>query len=83
MRIAVIRRRPRLPILSRPVYPGGMRAAPAERIYTVSEMTQLIKATLEDGFPWVTVQGEISNFRPSSAGHWYFSLKDTEAVIRS
>jgi exodeoxyribonuclease VII large subunit len=53
----------------------------AERIYTVSEITQLIKATLEDGFPWITVKGEISNFRPSSTGHWYFSLKDVDAVI--
>jgi len=52
-----------------------------ERIYTVSEITQLIKATLEDGFPWITVKGEISNFRPSSTGHWYFSLKDVDAVI--
>ena len=52
-----------------------------ERIYTVSEITQLIKVTLEDGFPWITVKGEISNFRPSSTGHWYFSLKDVDAVI--
>lgn len=49
--------------------------------YTVSEITELIKGTLEDGFPWVTVQGEISNFRPSASGHWYFSLKDTNAVL--
>ena len=53
----------------------------AERIYSVSEITQLIKASLEDGFPWATIQGEISNFRPSSAGHWYFSLKDMDAMI--
>ena len=52
-----------------------------ERVYSVSEITQLIKYTLEDGFPWVTIQGEISNFRPSSTGHWYFSLKDAEAVL--
>ena len=29
----------------------------------------------------MTIQGEISNFRPSSTGHWYFSLKDAEAVL--
>jgi exodeoxyribonuclease VII large subunit len=58
-----------------------MPASPAERVYTVTEITQLIKATLEEGFPWVTVQGEISNFRPASSGHWYFSLKDTDALI--
>jgi len=59
----------------------GMPGQQVERIYTVSEITQLIKATLEDGFPWITVKGEISNFRPSSTGHWYFSLKDVDAVI--
>jgi exodeoxyribonuclease VII large subunit len=58
-----------------------MPVQPAERIFSVTEITQLIKATLEDGFPWIAVQGEISNFRPSSAGHWYFSLKDRDAVI--
>jgi exodeoxyribonuclease VII large subunit len=52
-----------------------------DRVFSVSEITECIKATLEDGFPRVTVQGEISNFRPSSTGHYYFSLKDNEAVI--
>ena len=72
---------PPLPTRRRTCTLPKCRAAPAERIYTVSEITQLIKATLEDGFPWITVQGEISNFRPSSTGHWYFSLKDGDAVI--
>lgn len=29
----------------------------------------------------VTVEGEISNFRPSSTGHLYFSLKDKDALL--
>lgn len=58
---------------------AGTRSAGAH--YTVTEITELIKGTLEDGFPWVTVQGEISNFRPSASGHWYFSLKDMNAVL--
>lgn len=57
-------------------------AGPAgERVFTVSEVTERIKAVLEDGFPRIVVQGEISNFHPSSTGHYYFSLKDTEAVL--
>jgi exodeoxyribonuclease VII large subunit len=59
----------------------SMPEGSTERIYSVSEITQLIKMTLEDGFPRVSVQGEISNFKPSAAGHWYFSLKDVDAVI--
>jgi len=58
-----------------------MSERPAERHYTVTEITELIKVTLEDGFPWITIQGEISNFRPSASGHWYFSLKDMNAVL--
>ncbi len=52
-----------------------------QKRYSVTEITELIKLTLEDGFPWITVQGEISNFRPSASGHWYFSLKDMNAVL--
>jgi exodeoxyribonuclease VII large subunit len=58
-----------------------MAVSPQERIYTVSEITQLIKGTLEESYPRIAVQGEISNFRPSGAGHWYFSLKDNDSMI--
>jgi exodeoxyribonuclease VII large subunit len=51
------------------------------RPFSISEITRAIKGTLEDGFPDVTVQGEISNFRPSSAGHFYFSLKDMDSIL--
>jgi exodeoxyribonuclease VII large subunit len=51
------------------------------RPLSVSEITRVIKGRLEDGFPDVTVQGEISNFRPSSTGHYYFSLKDMDAIL--
>ena len=48
---------------------------------SVSELTSLIKTTLEGSFYGLTVEGEISGFKPSSSGHWYFSLKDQNAVI--
>ena len=48
---------------------------------SVSELTGLIKTTLEGSFYGLTVEGEISGFRPASTGHWYFSLKDQSAVI--
>jgi exodeoxyribonuclease VII large subunit len=63
------------------LYCVGMSAASEARPFTVSEITRLIKGTLEDGFPDVTIQGEISNFRPSSSGHLYFSIKDADAII--
>ena len=47
----------------------------------VCELTDLIKSRLEQDFSFVQVEGEISNFRPSSTGHIYFSLKDEKALI--
>jgi len=52
-----------------------------QKIYTVSEVTQGIKLLFEDYFGQVWVEGEVSNLRPSSAGHLYFSLKDESAVL--
>jgi len=51
-------------------------------IFTVSELTLHIKAALEDRFPAVWVEGEISNLRLPSSGHAYFTLKDDGAQIR-
>jgi exodeoxyribonuclease VII large subunit len=50
-------------------------------IWSVSELTLAIKDQLENSFPSVSVEGEISNCRPSGAGHVYFTLKDSGAVI--
>jgi exodeoxyribonuclease VII large subunit len=54
---------------------------PQEGCYTVSEITSLIRELLEGEFFSITVEGEISNFRPSSTGHLYFSLKDEQSVL--
>jgi exodeoxyribonuclease VII large subunit len=54
----------------------------AERhIFSVTEITQGIKLLLSQQFSSIWVEGEISNFRPSSSGHWYFSLKDEASVL--
>jgi exodeoxyribonuclease VII large subunit len=49
--------------------------------YSVSALTDLIKENIEGAFPAVTVEGEVSNCRPSSTGHLYFTLKDSGACI--
>ena len=53
-----------------------------DKIYQVSDLTFLIKEILESSFMSLTVEGELSNFRPSSTGHWYFTLKDDDAMIQ-
>ena len=53
------------------------------KIYTVGQVTVLIKTTLENGLPGrLTVRGEISGWKgPHSNGHCYFTLKDEGAVL--
>ena len=48
---------------------------------TVSELTAKIKSTLEPRFERVEVEGEVSNLRHATSGHYYFSLKDANALI--
>jgi exodeoxyribonuclease VII large subunit len=54
---------------------------PKARPITVSELTQRIKSVVEPAFTRVWLQGEISNYRPSTSGHAYFSLKDSGASV--
>lgn len=55
--------------------------AQGQTILTVSQLSQAIKQCLEGTFPLVWMQGEISNCKPHSSGHLYFSLKDANAQI--
>jgi len=51
------------------------------RVFTVTEITRAVKATLESTFGRVWVTGEISNFTRSQAGHVYFTLKDETSQL--
>jgi exodeoxyribonuclease VII large subunit len=51
-------------------------------IYSVSALSQEIKNLLEGSFEFVWVEGEISNFRNPSSGHYYMVIKDDKAQIR-
>lgn len=53
------------------------------RPFTVSELTRKIKGVLETGFTNISVQGEISNFKRHSSGHFYFTLKDEGAQLQA
>jgi exodeoxyribonuclease VII large subunit len=51
-------------------------------VLTVSELNQSTQRLLEECFPAVWVEGEISNLVRPTSGHIYFSLKDPKAQIR-
>jgi exodeoxyribonuclease VII large subunit len=50
---------------------------------SVSELTSAVRNALEARFSSVWVEGEISNFKAHSSGHWYFTLKDESAQLRA
>ncbi|WP_448580153.1 exodeoxyribonuclease VII large subunit [Thermaurantiacus sp.] len=49
--------------------------------YSVSEISQSVRRTLENAFGLVRVRGEISGFKVYASGHGYFDLKDRDAVL--
>lgn len=54
---------------------------PTEIVYTVSQLNAVLKSVIEESFPTITLEGEISNFRPNTTGHLYFTLKDKNSQI--
>src|SRR2546425_198054 len=58
-----------------------LRAEPAPRVLTVTQLATLVREALEGGVGSVWVAGEISNLRPAPSGHVYFTLKDEQSQL--
>ena len=61
--------------------PGAAQVSHERRPFTVGELTRRVRRILQDRFYDVVVEGEVSGFRPSSTGHFYFNLIDHEATL--
>ena len=61
--------------------PASHGATPTD-VLSVSQLNRLARSLLEECFPGVWVEGEISNLSRPSSGHWYFTLKDGGAQVR-
>src|SRR4029079_16357852 len=57
--------------------PPGDNAAPL----TITEISNLLKRTVEDRFGFVPLRGELSGVKRAASGHLYCCLKDEGAVI--
>ena len=57
-------------------------AIAAREIFSPSQLVRLARNLLEDAFPLIWVEGEISNFVRAASGHCYFVLKDAQAGVR-
>lgn len=51
--------------------------------FSVSDISNLVKKTVEDNFGHVRVRGEISDCKLHSSGHMYLTLKEGNAVLAS
>jgi exodeoxyribonuclease VII large subunit len=58
-------------------------AAPERDVYSVSRLNLEARLLLEQGFPRLWLEGELSNVSRPSSGHLYFTLKDARAQIRA
>jgi exodeoxyribonuclease VII large subunit len=61
--------------------PGAPPLRPNLPEYTVSELSAALKRSIEQGFSYVRVRGEVSGFKRHSSGHCYLALKDADAVL--
>lgn len=52
-------------------------------ILTVSQLTDVLKGTIEATFPEVWVVGQVSNCVHAASGHVYFTLKDDAAQLKA
>ncbi len=61
------------------------RTAPRQgdpRVYSVSEIVIELRDLLTDQYPSISVQGEVSDYKPHPSGHDYFCLKDVKAQLQ-
>jgi len=59
-------------------FTSGTGSPAQNKVYTVSEINELVRECLESTFPLVAVEGEIDHFSQPASGHWYFSIKDQQ-----
>jgi exodeoxyribonuclease VII large subunit len=61
---------------------GLFATPPARRVWTVRDLVSTVRTAVEREYTDVFVEGEISNYRPATSGHLYFTLKDGDAQLR-
>ncbi len=64
------------------LFPEPTPAPTTPRVFSVTELTQVVRRLLEEALGHVWVEGEISNYRRQASGHQYFTLKDGQAQLQ-
>lgn len=50
-------------------------------VYSVSDLTSSVAKLLDKAYPILRIEGEISDFKKYSSGHYYFKLKDKNSQV--
>lgn len=56
---------------------------PEPRLWTISQINQVVRRVLEESFGQLWVTGEVANWTRARSGHCYFTLKDERAQLRA
>src|SRR5580765_8154116 len=64
------------------LFPETAPPASTPQVFSVTEITQVVRRMLEEALGQVWVQGEVSNYRKQASGHQYFTLKDGQAQLQ-
>ncbi len=56
---------------------------PAQNVFSVTELSLLLKRSIEQTFLNVRIKGEVSSYKRHTSGHQYFTLKDDQSVINA
>lgn len=67
--------------MSQEVNSTAAASSTTPQIFSVEQVNNLLRGLIENHVGTVWIKGEISNFKPHSSGHFYFSLKDSKAQI--
>jgi len=62
--------------------PADLFAREQREVFSPSALVRMARDVLEDTFPLIWVEGEISNLSRPGSGHMYFCLKDAQAQVR-
>ncbi|MCZ6918258.1 MAG: exodeoxyribonuclease VII large subunit [Gemmatimonadetes bacterium] len=54
----------------------------SEGAWTVAQVTSRARQLVESGMRPLWIKGEVSGFKTYRSGHWYFSLRDSQAQVR-
>lgn len=68
--------------MQKPTSASSTTSGRPDSVLSVGQLNRLARQLLEDCFPQIWVEGEISNLSRPSSGHWYFTLKDAQAQVR-